>query len=85
MACPPKVGHVLITLRSGGRVQGKDRGARSRPSLEERARERASERHGARMVVSEGTEHALTVLRTVVLWFPGFSVPFSPGEDGVPG
>jgi hypothetical protein len=80
MACSRKVGHVLITLRSGGRVQGRDHGARSRPSLEERARERASERHEARMVVSEGTEHALTVLRTG-RWFSGSLVSASPSRQ----
>lgn len=83
--CPRKLGRLVI-LRSNPRTRSEDR-SRARCSFEAAAGG-ARERHEARMVVSGGTEHALTVLRTGrcgggSLGSPGLRQrrgPFSPGR-----
>lgn len=77
--CPRKLGRLVI-LRSDLRTWSEDS---SRDSFEAVAG-RVRERHEARMVVSGGSEHALTVLRTGrrFSWFPGFCSAAAPSCRG---
>lgn len=66
-----EIGHSLVNPSRAFRVQiGDARGPQVLVRGHHWTSARADERHGARMIVSEGTEHALTVLRTG-RWFSG--------------